>query len=82
MHAIRGLAWDDADGDGLRAGEPGLAGRTIYLDLDNDGMLGAEEPTATTATDGSYAFADLSAGHLYGGPDRARRLGADLPTGR
>jgi len=62
VHAIRGLAWDDADGDGLRAGEPGLAGRTIYLDLDNDGVLGAGEPTATTATDGSYAFADLSAG--------------------
>jgi subtilisin-like proprotein convertase family protein len=63
VHAIRGLAWNDADGDGVRdAGEPGLAGWTIYLDLDSDGELDGGEPTATTAADGSYAFTDLPAG--------------------
>ena len=63
VHAIRGLAWNDADGDGVRdEGEPGLAGWTIYLDLDSDGELDGGEPTTTTAADGSYAFTDLLAG--------------------
>ncbi len=63
VHAIRGLAWNDADADGVRdAGELGLAGWTIYLDLDSDGELDIGEPTATTAADGSYVFTDLPAG--------------------
>ena len=70
--SIGGLAWDDRDRDSLPdAGEQGLAGWTIYLDLDRDGRLDAGEPTATTATDdpgtpgdetGGFELADLVPG--------------------
>ena len=49
---IRGVKWLDRDGDGLReSGEPGLAGVTIYVDLNRNGMLDASEPTAVTQND-------------------------------
>ncbi|HEX8910938.1 MAG TPA: SdrD B-like domain-containing protein, partial [Humisphaera sp.] len=67
--AVRGTVWNDVDQDGVRAAdgaggyaEPGLPGWTVFLDLNNDGAPSAGEPTATTAADGGYAFADLPAG--------------------
>src|SRR5690606_32559501 len=60
---ILGVKWDDLDGDGLRdAGEPGLAGWTIYLDLNHNGQLDPEEPAALTNQDGEYRFGGLSPG--------------------
>ncbi len=60
---ISGVAFSDLDQDGLRdAGETGLAGRTIFLDSDDDGVLDDGERTAVTGSDGSYSFAGLSAG--------------------
>ncbi len=60
---IRGTRWSDLDGDGVRdAGEPPLAGATIYLDLDDDGQHDANEPLAITAADGSYEFSGLLPG--------------------
>lgn len=53
--------------------EPGLAGVTIYLDLNDNGVLDSGEPTTVTATDnpnttanetGTYSFSNLSTG-LY-----------------
>ncbi len=36
---IAGDAWNDLDGDGVRdAGEPALAGWTVYMDLNNNGQ--------------------------------------------
>jgi hypothetical protein len=47
---ISGTKWDDLDGDGRRVqGEPGLAGVTIYLDLNNNHQLDAGEPWTVTA---------------------------------
>ena len=52
--------------------EPGKAGITIFLDLNNNGLLDPEEPTAITAEDnpdtfadetGYYEFADLETGN-------------------
>jgi subtilisin family serine protease len=57
---LAGVAFDDLDGDGVReAGEPGLAGWTIVLDLHDDATV-----DATTVTDaaGAYAFAGVAAG--------------------
>ena len=60
---IRGSKWHDVNGDGVwQSGEPALQGWTIYLDLDQDGSLGAEEPSVVTDTDGTYAFTGLESG--------------------
>ena len=64
---IVGTVWNDLDQDSIRATdpvsadftEPGLAGWTVFLDLDNDRMLGAGEPSTVTAADGSYSFVGL-----------------------
>jgi hypothetical protein len=61
--AIAGRVWYDVNGNGKKdKREPGLAGLTAFLDLDLDGTRGVDEPTTTTAADGSYAFARLDAG--------------------
>jgi len=64
LASIAGFAWNDADGDGTwdKPAESGAAGWTVYLDLNRDGAAGAGEPTAVTASDGSYSFTGLAAG--------------------
>ena len=60
---IEGDKWNDLDGDGVRdAGEPTMAGWTVYLDSDNDGTLDAGEPTRVTDASGHYVFTDLASG--------------------
>lgn len=58
---ILGTKFHDLDGDGIRdLGEPGLPGWTVYADLNNNGLLDLDEPTATTAADGTYSLAVAS----------------------
>ena len=53
---IKGKVWNDLNGDGnVNDGEPGLEGLTVTLS-------GDVEATTTTAEDGGYIFAELSAG--------------------
>ena len=64
---ITGYKWNDLNGDGMwDAGEPGLNGWVIYLDLNNNDMLDGSEPTALTMNDGThdgaYHFAGLDPG--------------------
>ncbi|MCV2361698.1 S8 family serine peptidase [Paucibacter sp. TC2R-5] len=64
---IRGIAYEDSDGSGSYNPayynlEPLLAGRTVYLDANDNGTLDAGELSTTTAADGSYAFSDLAEG--------------------
>ncbi|MEN6497922.1 MAG: S8 family serine peptidase [Thermoguttaceae bacterium] len=70
---IEGRIWNDLDADGLmEAGEPKLAGVTVYLDLNRNGSLDANESSTTTAADdpltssedetGKYYFAGLEPG--------------------
>ena len=60
---IHGTKFVDVDADGLRSvGEAGLAGWTIFLDLNQDGAWDAVEPETTTNGDGTYSFTDLVAG--------------------
>ena len=63
---ISGTAWNDLNGNGVQetgvSGEPGQAGRTIYLDANNNGQLDAGERSTTTAADGSYEFYDVTPG--------------------
>ncbi len=61
--SIRGVAFDDADADGvLDTGETRTAGTTVFLDVDADGVLDTGEQSTTTASDGSYAFTALPGG--------------------
>lgn len=67
--AIRGLKWDDINGDGQRqASESGLGGVTIFADLDENGTFNEGEPAAVTsdgadgAVVGSYAIEGLGPG--------------------
>ena len=68
-----GQKWNDVNGNGQRdPSEPGLAGWTIYLDMNNNAQLDAGEPSTVTTTDnpttttvdetGNYAFTGLLVG--------------------
>ena len=60
---IRGLQFEDLDGDAVRdAEEPLLAGVTVYVDVNRNGQLDATEPSAITDAAGQYVLADLPAG--------------------
>jgi len=57
---VGGTKWEDTDGNAIRdAGEFAIEGVTVYLDLDDDGTLDADEPSTTTGPDGSYEFTGL-----------------------
>ncbi|ACU37701.1 SdrD B-like domain-containing protein [Actinosynnema mirum] len=56
LGALGGLAWQDADGDGVRdADEPGAPGVAVALE-------GAATSTGATGPDGRYDFRDLAPG--------------------
>ena len=58
---ISGTKYHDIDGDGATPpdGEPTLAGWKLYIDLNNNNLLDAGEPTTLTDANGDYVFADL-----------------------
>jgi Ca2+-binding RTX toxin-like protein/subtilisin-like proprotein convertase family protein len=54
---ITGVKFEDLDGDGVWGpAEQGLAGWTIYLDLNGDGILDAGDISTVTGAGGSYSF--------------------------
>jgi hypothetical protein len=60
---ISGTKFVDSNGDGVRqAGEPGLAGITIFLETNCNDRLDSGEPRTTTNADGNYVFTDVAAG--------------------
>ncbi len=63
LATISGVKWEDGDGDGVQDDDEALLPDvTIYLDLDDNGMLDLGEPTATTDSSGGYEFAGLVPG--------------------
>src|SRR5205085_1380820 len=61
--SITGRAYVDANRDGRwQPGEAAMAGLTMYIDLDNDGILDDGERTAVADSDGNYAFPHLAPG--------------------
>jgi streptogramin lyase len=69
----------DASANGTGAG---MAGRTVYLDLNNNGVLDAGDPTAVTGISGFYTFSGLTPGSYtvrlvtYAGDLTTRPFGA------
>jgi len=60
---IRGTVYEDSNGDGnFDAGETGISGVTVYLDLNDNGVKDAGEPEDTTDANGDYEFADKNPG--------------------
>jgi subtilisin-like proprotein convertase family protein len=60
---IHGLKWNDINGNATRdAGEPGLAGWTIYIDANTNGILDGGDISTTTDATGAYQFLVLPAG--------------------
>ncbi|MCY2931161.1 MAG: hypothetical protein NTV86_17055 [Planctomycetota bacterium] len=79
---IQGTQWNDLDGDGVRdAGEPPLAGRTVYLDTNRNGQWDAGEPSQVTDTNGQYAFTYLPAGTYSVGEVTPPGWRQTLPSG-
>ncbi|MEG4971914.1 DUF4347 domain-containing protein, partial [Microcoleus sp. K4-B3] len=63
LSTITGIKFNDTDGNGTQAaGELGVAGVTVFLDTNGDGILGAGETSATTGANGSFTFPNLPAG--------------------
>ncbi len=60
---IHGVKWNDMDGNGVHdEGEPGLEGRTVYLDENLNGQWDPAERSEKTDDDGCYSFAGLPVG--------------------
>jgi hypothetical protein len=64
---VTGRKYHDLNANGVRnLGEPGLAGWTIFADLDASGTLGAAEPFAVTNSLGNYTLdVNISAQPTY-----------------
>ena len=45
------------------SGETGIGGRSVWLDLDNDGFKDTNEASAITSSTGYYVFKNLAAGN-------------------
>jgi large repetitive protein len=61
--SVTGFKWADINGNGIRdAGEPGLAGFTIYVDLDGDNRIDIGEPAGKSNIDGSYNLSPPTSG--------------------
>ncbi|MDY6806950.1 MAG: SdrD B-like domain-containing protein [Cyanobacteriota bacterium] len=58
--SIAGTKYNDLNANGEREeGEPGLGNFTVYLDLNNNDILEADEPRTITDSQGNYSFQDL-----------------------
>jgi subtilase family protein/Big-like domain-containing protein/GEVED domain-containing protein/dockerin type I repeat protein/fervidolysin-like protein len=61
--SVLGTKYNDVNGNGQRdAGEPGLAGFVIYVDINNDGIIGVGEPAAITDAQGRFQINNVRPG--------------------
>jgi hypothetical protein len=61
--SISGVQFTDLDADGTRdGGEPGTAGRTLYIDENGSNALDPGEPTTTSGAGGTWTFGGLAPG--------------------
>lgn len=60
---VSGITFNDTNGNGLRdTNEYTVGGRTIYVDANDDGVMGADEARTTSGPDGTYRLAFGTAG--------------------
>jgi len=64
LASIAGNVFNDANNNLVKdTGEANLAGRTVYVDVNNSRTPDAAEPGATTDASGNYKISNLPAGH-------------------
>lgn len=64
LASISGLKWDDEDGDSNHdMDEPPLGDVTIYLDVNDNGVLDSGDPSTTTDASGQYMFTEVTPGN-------------------
>ena len=62
---ISGSVFHDLNQDGVwNMGEPGIEGRTLFLDANGNGVLDGGEPSVLTDADGAYLFDDVMPGSV------------------
>lgn len=71
---VSGKVGNDVDGDGFDAGEPGLNGVQVYVDLNGDGVKQGGEPGDLTDNAGLYSIPGL-------GPDSTTVVRYTVPAG-
>lgn len=60
---IRGKIYLDTDGDGAQdTDEPGVAGLSVYVDLNDNCVIGVGEPAAMTDASGNFQIRNLNPG--------------------
>lgn len=63
VDSIDGTVFSDVNVNGqLDAGEPGAAGRTVFINNDGSGVPDANNPSTVTDANGNYTFSGLAAG--------------------
>lgn len=61
---IRGVVFADYDADGTQqSSEPGIAGRTVYIDSNDNSVLDAGELSTVTNANGEYVFSGQRPGN-------------------
>ena len=64
--SIAGVAFNDANKNGKYDSGDSLApDKTIWLDIDDDGVKDANEPSVATGSNGSFLFKNLAAGKYH-----------------
>lgn len=60
---INGFVWNDLDADGVdEVGEPRMANVVVYIDVDNNGSISINEPSAVTNSQGIYSIQNVVPG--------------------
>jgi serine-aspartate repeat-containing protein C/D/E len=60
---IQGNVWNDSNGDGIRqATEAALVGRSVFVDLDSNGVQDTTDPVRLTDANGAYSFVNIRSG--------------------
>lgn len=62
--SFSGLVFNDLNGNGVQdPGENGAANITVYIDVNNNGTRGPNEPFVRTAADGTYTISNFRPGN-------------------
>jgi subtilisin-like proprotein convertase family protein len=62
---INGYVWNDLDADGVdEVGEPRMANVVVYIDVDNNGSISINEPSAVTNGSGVYSLRNVAPGPI------------------
>lgn len=60
---INGVVWNDLNANGIeQAGEPRLPNVVVYIDVDNNGSISINEPSAVTNAQGIYSIRNVAPG--------------------